>query len=250
MRLQGKVAIVTGAGSGNGRGIALRFAEEGARVIVADVAEAGAAETVAQIAAVGGTAAAVRADVSDKAQAQIMAEEAVRRFGALDILVNNAGIEFLTPFLDISESEWDRILDVNLKGAFLCGQAAARRMVTAGRGGKILNIASINSQIALAKQAHYVSSKGGLLMLTKAMAIELAPHRINVNAIGPGVIDTALTKGSLADPERRAMLLSHVPWGRVGQPRDIANAALFLCTDEADYVTGTILYVDGGWLIS
>jgi len=179
-----------------------------------------------------------------------MVDEAVRRTGSLDILVNNAGIEFLTPFLDIAESEWDRILDVNLKAAFLCGQAAARHMVSVGRGGKILNIAPINSHVALEKQAHYVASKGGLLMLTKAVAIELAKYRINVNAIGPGVIDTALTKGSLADPERRAVLLSHVPWGRVGQPRDVANAALFLCSDEADYVRGTILYVDGGWLIS
>ena len=122
-------------------------------------------------------------------------------------------------------------------------------MVRGGWPGVIINIASVNSEMALEGQAHYVSSKGGLLMLTKAMALDLAPHRIRVNAIGPGVIETKMTAGSLSDPERRHMLLSRVPLGRVGQPRDVANAAVFIASDEADYVTGTILYVDGGWLI-
>ena len=150
--------------------------------------------------------------------------------------------------LELEESEWDRVLDTNLKGAFLCGQAAARAMVAAGTWGAIVNVASVNAKIALEGQAHYTSSKGGLVMLTKAMARDLAPHRIRVNAVGPGVIATRMTERSLADPERRAMLLSKVPLGRVGQPRDVANAVLFLASDEADYITGTTLYVDGGWL--
>jgi glucose 1-dehydrogenase len=189
-------------------------------------------------------------DVSRRDHAEAMVAQTVERFGRLDILVNNAGIETLVPFLDLSEADWDRVQAVNLKGPFLCGQAAAQVMRQGGQGGKIINIASINSQIALMKQAHYVASKGGLLMLTKAMALELAPYNINVNAIGPGVIETAMTAGSLADPERRQLLLGNIPKRRVGQPRDVANVAVFLASDEADYITGTIIYVDGGWLIS
>ena len=248
MRLRGQTAIVTGAGSGNGRGIALRFAEEGAGVVCADVDEAGAHETVAQIEAAGGTAVASVVDVSDRRQVEAMVALAVERFEGVDALVNNAGVETLVPFLELEEHAWDRIIGVNLKGAFLCGQAVARQMVDTGRAGRIVNITSVNAKIALKGQAHYTASKGGLLMLTKSMALDLAEHGIRVNAIGPGVIETQMTVNSLADPERRAMLLGKVPLGRVGQPRDIANAALFLVSDESDYVTGTTLYVDGGWL--
>ncbi|MFN8475311.1 MAG: glucose 1-dehydrogenase [Anaerolineae bacterium] len=250
MRLQDKIAIVTGAGSGNGRGIALRFAEEGAHLVVADVSEKGARETAAMIEALGRQALVTLTDVSRGDHAEAMVAQTVERFGRVDILVNNAGIETLVPFLDLPEDQWDRVLDVNLKGTFLCGQAAARAMVAAGTGGKIVNIGSINSHIALKGQAHYVASKGGVMMLTKAMALELARHGINVNAIGPGVIDTAMTANSLSDPDRRDMLLSHIPMRRVGQPRDIGNAAVYLASDEADYVTGIMLFVDGGWLIT
>lgn len=247
-RLKDKVAIVTGAGSGNGRGIALRLAEEGARITVADVSQTGAEETVAMIAAAGGEALAVRADVSQKEQVEAMVAATVQHFGAVDILVNNAGVETLIPFLDLPEAEWDRVLAVNLKGPFLCTQAAAKEMIKAGRGGKVVNIASINSAVALVGQAHYVSSKGGLLLLTKSLALELAPHNINVNAVGPGVIETAMTTNSLSNPARKEMFLNRIPLKRIGQPRDIGNAVLFLASDEADYITGTILYVDGGWL--
>lgn len=247
-RLKDKVAIVTGAGSGNGRGIALRLAEEGARITVADVSQTGADETVAMIAAAGGEALAVRADVSQKEQVEAMVAATVQHFGAVDILVNNAGVETLIPFLDLPEAEWDRVLAVNLKGPFLCTQAAAKEMIKAGRGGKVVNIASINSAVALVGQAHYVSSKGGLLLLTKSLALELAPHNINVNAVGPGVIETAMTTNSLSNPARKEMFLNRIPLKRIGQPRDIGNAVLFLASDEADYITGTILYVDGGWL--
>ena len=248
MRLKDRVAIVTGAGSGNGRGIAQRFAEEGACVVAADVDVAAAQETAALVARDGGQAFAVLADVSRREQVAAMVEAARNRFGGIDILVNNAGVESLVPFLDLQESEWDRVIDTNLKGAFLCGQIAARAMVNAQTSGAIVNVASINAKVALAGQVHYTSSKGGLIMLTKSMALDLAPHRIRVNAIGPGVIETRMTERSLSDPERRAMLLSKVPLGRVGQPRDVANAALFLASEEASYITGTTLYVDGGWL--
>jgi glucose 1-dehydrogenase len=249
MRLAGKVAIITGAGSGNGRGIALRFAQEKAAVVLADVDEKGARETARLVEGEEGQALVTRTDVRQRAEVDSMLAATLERFGQLDILVNNAGVETLIPFLDLPEAEWDRVLAVNLKGAFLCGQAAGRAMARAGRGGAIVNIASVNSTIALAGQAHYASSKGGLLMLTKAMALDLAPYRIRVNAVGPGIIETAMTARSLADPERHRFLLGKVPLGRVGQPRDVANAAVFLASEEADYVTGTILYVDGGWLI-
>ena len=248
MRLEGRTAIVTGAGSGNGRGIALRLAEEGARVVAADTDLPSARETAELVSRAGGEAVAAHTDVTRREQALAVVETAQARFGGVDVLVNNAGVETLAPVLELEESEWDRVLDTNLKGAFLCAQAAARAMVAAGTRGAIVNVASVNAKIALEGQAHYTSSKGGLIMLTKAMARDLAPHRIRVNAVGPGVIATKMSERSLADPERRAMLLSKVPLGRVGQPRDVANAVLFLASDEADYVTGTTLYVDGGWL--
>jgi glucose 1-dehydrogenase len=248
MRLQDKVAIVTGAGSGNGRGIALRLAEEGAKVVVADVSEAGAAETAVMIATAGGQVAVVRADVSQKDQVEAMVQTTLDHFGQVDILVNNAGVESMKPFLELPEAEWDRIMGVNLKGPFLCSQAAAKAMIQAEHGGKIVNIGSICSSVALAGEAHYIASKGGLLMLTKAMAVDLAPYSINVNAVGPGVIETAMTANSLSNPARVEMFYNHIPLKRIGQPRDVANAVLFLVSAEADYITGTILYVDGGWL--
>ena len=248
MRLEDRVAIVTGAGAGNGRGIALRFAEEGARIVAADLDLAAARGTADRVAERGGEAIAVHADVSRHAQVASLVDAARERYGGVHILVNNAGVETLIPLLDLDEEEWDRVIDTNLKGAFLCAQIAARAMVAEKNPGTIVNIASINAKIALAGQAHYTSSKGGLIMLTKSMALDLAPHGIRVNAIGPGVIETRMTERSLADPERRAMLLSKIPLGRVGQPRDVANAALFLASDEASYITGTTLYVDGGWL--
>jgi NAD(P)-dependent dehydrogenase (short-subunit alcohol dehydrogenase family) len=247
MRLQDKVAIVTGAASGNGRGIAIRLAEEGARVVVVDVSVPGAQETAAMIEINGGQSLIVKADVSRREQLEAMLAATLDRFGQVDILVNNAGVESMKPFLELPEAEWDRVMAVNLKGPFLCSQVVGRVMAQAG-GGKIVNIASICSDVALTGEAHYIASKGGLLMLTKAMALDLAQYNINVNAVGPGVIETGMTANSLNNPTRVEMFLNHIPLKRIGQPRDVANAVLFLASAEADYITGTILYVDGGWL--
>lgn len=248
MRLKDKIAIVTGAGSGNGRGIALRFAEEGCAVVCVDVNEDSARDTVAQVEALGRRALVARADVSKAADVRDMVAQAVASFGRIDILVNNAGVETLTHLFDISEAEWDRIIDINLKGSFLCAQAVGREMARAGGPGRIINVGSINSQVALPHQSHYCASKGGVRMLTKAMALDLADYGITVNAIGPGVIDTAMTQASLSDPERRASLLRRIPLQRVGRPEDVAACAVFLASDEASYVTGTMMFVDGGWL--
>jgi glucose 1-dehydrogenase len=250
MRLDGKIAVVTGAASGNGRAIALRFAEEGANVVVADVAEAGARETATQIEALGRHALTTRTDVSKRSDVENMVRQVVESLGPIDVLVNNAGVETLISFLKLAEDEWDRVLNINLKGPFLCGQAVARHMVERGVRGSIVNIASINSEVAFRGQAHYVASKGGLRMLTRAMALELAPHGIRVNAVGPGVIDTPMTAQSLSTPEVREWMMGNIPLKRVGQPRDVANAALFLASEEASYMTGAIVFVDGGWLIS
>lgn len=249
MRLKDKVAIVTGAGSGNGHGIALRFAQEGCAVACVDVNEDATLQTAAQIVEAGQQSVAVRADISRRDEVHAMVACVMERFGRVDILVNNAGVEFLTHLLDITEEEWDRTLNINLKGTFLCTQAVAREMVRLGVRGRIVNIASICSEVALEHQVHYCASKGGVRMMTKAMALDLAEAGITVNAIGPGVIETAMTRRSLDDPDRRAMLLRRIPLGRIGQPEDVAAGAVFLASDDASYITGATLFIDGGWLI-
>jgi NAD(P)-dependent dehydrogenase (short-subunit alcohol dehydrogenase family) len=249
MRLEGRTALVTGAASGNGRAIALRFAEEGANIVVADVAEASARETACQIEALGRRALVTRTDVSQRGEVEAMLSQALETFGQVDVLVNNAGVETLISFLKLPEEEWDRVLSINLKGPYLCGQVIARHMVSRGIQGSIVNIASINSEVAFKGQAHYAASKGGVRMLTKAMAIDLAPHGIRVNAVAPGVIDTAMTARSLATAEVREWMMANIPLNRIGQPRDVANVALFLASSEASYMTGSIVFVDGGWLI-
>jgi len=249
VRLKGKTAVVTGAGSGNGRAIALRFAEEGADIVIADVASQTAHETAGQVTDLGRRALVTQTDVSCRSDVEVMVRQAVEEFDHLDVLINNAGVETLVPFLKLSETEWDRMLNINLKGPFLCGQAVAQHMVERSIQGSIVNIASINAEVAFKGQAAYVSSKGGLRMLTKAMAIDLAQYGIRVNAVGPGVIDTAMTARSLATPEVHAWMMDNIALKRIGQPRDVANVALFLASEEASYMTGAIVFVDGGWLI-
>lgn len=247
MRLEGKIAIVTGAASGIGRGIALRFAKEGVNVVVADVNLDGAKEVAKEIEKLGRKALALKVDVSSSGDVDQMVKTTIEKFGKLDILVNNAGVIVMKPIVDMTEDDWDRVLDVNLKGVFLCTKRAVPEMLKQGKG-KIINITSVAGQVGYANSSAYCASKGGIINLTRELALELSPKKINVNAIGPGVIETAMTKSFLQDPEMRKMLLGMTPYGRVGQPADIAAAAVFLASDESDFVNGATLFVDGGWL--
>ena len=248
MRLQGKAALVTGAGSGIGAATAQRFAAEGAKVAAADVNGAAAQATADAITTTGGTAISITADVSRKADVGAMVERAWGAFGRIDILINNAGVMTFTPFLDVTEEEWDRTITTNLKGMFLVGQAVAKRMVPDGKGGCIVNTSSINAVLCIPNAVPYTVSKGGVRQLTGAMAVALAPHKIRVNAIGPGTIATGMTQGMLSDPSTVRAVKSRTPLGRVGTPEEMANVALFLASDEASYITGATIYADGGRL--
>lgn len=246
--LEGKTAIVTGGANGIGRGICIRLAEAGANIVVADVAAEEGEETANLVRALGREAVFVKTDVSSEESVVSMVKAAVERFGTIHILVNDAGVVTKGKFTEITEAEWDRTIDINLKGTFLCSREVVKEMLKTGVRGKIVNVASIESEVAFKNQAHYAASKGGVAMLTKAMALDLAEHGINVNAVGPGTTDS---RGMLAqNPEAMARYRSIIPLGRVGTPRDIANAVLFLASPEADWITGQILYVDGGYLVT
>lgn len=247
--MEGKVAVVTGAGSGIGRATALVLGQSGARVAVADIDHESASVSVAELQDSGVMAVALYADVSKSGDVERMVEGVIDQWGRVDILVNNAGIADWAPALEIEEEDWDRILDVDLKGVFLCSQAVARRMVGQGEGGKIVNIASITGITPIETQAHYCAAKAGVISLTQVFALELAPHRINVNAVCPGVTRTNQTAGLLADECKRQEILAHIPMKRIGRPEDIAQAILFLSSPSSDYVTGTTIVVDGGWLM-
>jgi glucose 1-dehydrogenase len=248
MRLENRVAIVTGAGRGIGSAIARKLAAEGAAVVVNYSRSAAAAEEVSrEIVASGGRAVAVRADVKDLAAHAILVSAALENFGRLDILVNNAGIEFREPFLDATPESWDLTLGVNLKGVYFLSQAAARAMRESG--GKILNISSIHDDAPIRNLSIYSITKGGMRMLTRSLALELAPYRINVNSLSPGAVLTDINREALADPDYRARVIAKIPWGRIGDPGDLVGAAVFLCSAESDYVTGATLYVDGGILL-
>jgi glucose 1-dehydrogenase len=245
MQLNGRVAIVTGAGSGIGYAIAERFGAAGAAVCVGYL---GFDEEAKALAARLPRAIAVRADVGSAADVQALVEQTVRELGGVDVLVNNAGIEKQVPFLDLDERTWDAILTVNLKGAFLCAQACARAMRDAGRGGAIVNISSIHEDVPFPGFTPYCVSKGGLRMLMRNLAIELAPHQIRVNNVAPGAIVTPINQGTLNDPEKLAILRRIIPVGRMGDAREVAEVALFLASDSASYVTGSTYYVDGGMI--
>ncbi len=248
-RLAGRVAFVTGGGSGIGRAVCVRLAADGAAVVVADVVSEMANETAALLDGSGAAALAVVVDVANAVAVQDAFDAAWARFGRVDILVNNAGIMGYKPFLHLTEAEWDRTMAVNAKGAFLCGQAAARRMVKAKIPGSIVNMSSITSEVAIEYQSHYCSSKGALRMLTKAMAVELAEHAITVNAVAPGVVETGMTRDLLADPAVAELTLPLIPLGRVATPEDVAAAVSFLVSPDASYITGAALLVDGGYLL-
>jgi glucose 1-dehydrogenase len=244
-RLANRVAIVTGAAQGIGLACAQRFAAEGASVVLADRDEA--AGTAAAASIPGATF--VGADVSRKADVDALVERTLERHGRTDVLVNNAGITHACDFLDLAEEDFDRVLAVNLKSMFLCGQAAARAMVKLGIRGAIVNMSSANAVVAIANQVPYVVSKGGVNQLTKVMAVALAPQGIRVNAIGPGTILTEMAKQAvLTDDAARRKILSRTPLGRCGEPEEVAAVAAFLASDDASYLTGQTIYPDGGRL--
>jgi glucose 1-dehydrogenase len=250
MQLEDKVAIITGGGRGIGLAIARRYVAEGAKVVIADV-DAAAGEAAAD--ALGSTHCRfVPTDVGAARDAENLVGATRRLFGAVDVLVNNAGIVHGADFLDIAEGDFDRVLRVNLKGAFLVGQAAARAMVAqvkAGRPpGAIINMSSINAAVAIPNQVPYCVSKGGLAQLTKVMALSLAPYGIRVNAIGPGSIMTDILKAVATDREAKRRILMRTPLGRIGEADEIATVAVFLAAAGSSYVTGETIYADGGRL--
>jgi glucose 1-dehydrogenase len=248
MRLAGRVAIVTGAATGIGNAIAVAFAAEGASVVIDYVGNSAPTEIVKRIEDAQGEALAVAADVSDPAQVQNLIEQTVGRFGRLDILVNNAGIEFKHPFLEFPFDLWQKVIAVDLTGPWLCAQAAARQMVKQGDGGRIVNISSVHEDLPMPTNAAYCSAKGGLRMLMRTIAVELAPHKITVNNIAPGAIYTPIDADVEANPAFEEKLMAEIPLGRWGKPEEVADLALFLASDSASYCTGSTFFVDGGMI--
>jgi NAD(P)-dependent dehydrogenase (short-subunit alcohol dehydrogenase family) len=243
--LAGKVALVTGAQQGIGSATALALARAGADVGVNYLDDQKAAERVVrEISALGRRAALVQGDVAMPAQADTIAAAVARELGGIDILVNNAGVYPRVPFLDMKEGDWDHVLDVNLKGSFFCAQAAARRMIEGGRRGAIINLSSQAVRGAV-RGVHYSASKSGVIGMTRAMALELAPHGIRVNAVAPGLTDTAQPRYGSTEDELAVMARS-VPIGRMAQPSEIADVIVFLASEDARYITGQVLNVNGG----
>ena len=244
-RVAGKAALVTGAGSGIGRAAAVRLAREGARVIVADIDAASGQETAAIIGQTGGHAFFVRADVSRSDEVQAMVAAAVDKFGRIDILHNNAGLALRYAVADQDEAGWDRCLEVNLKGVYLCSKYAIPHMIE--RGGSIIHTASVTGIVGVRNRAVYSATKGAIVILTRNMALDYARYQIRVNCVCPGFTRTALIGRLLEDPERTRKLTEMHPLGRLGTPEDIANAVLFLASDESSWITGQALAVDGGF---
>jgi gluconate 5-dehydrogenase len=244
--LTGKVALVTGAGRGLGRTMALALAAAGADVAVSSRTAPELESLCDEIRSVGRRAAGVVADVTDEASCEAMVLAATAQLGPVDVLVNNAGINVRKPVLDLSLGEFERVLDTNLKGYFLCSRAAGRGMVERGSG-KVINISSIMGRVALPMQAAYASSKGGIEQLTKVLALEWAPSGVQVNAIAPTYFETELTRPLLEDAERNRFITERTPMARWGQPHELAGAVIFLASRASDYITGHTLVVDGGW---
>ena len=244
MMLKNKAAIVTGGGSGNGRAIALRFAREGADIVVVGRTLKKVEETAKEIEEIGRRSLALKADVSVYGDVARMVKAAVDKFGKIDILVNNAGIIIRKDLFDHTEEDWDKTMNINLKSVFLCCKEVVPVMLKQGKG-KIVNIASGAGQTGVRRGA-YGASKAGVINLTASMALELAPYKINVNAVSPGTIETPMSAAVTASPEMEEKAVRCIPYGRLGQPEDIASAALFLASDESDYMVGSVVVVDGG----
>jgi glucose 1-dehydrogenase len=249
MRLQGKAAVVTGAGTGIGQAIAIAFAQEGAAVVVDYVGNASVSkDTISRIDAMGGKSLGIDADIANPDQVNALIHQTVGAFGKLDIFVNNAGIEKKFAFVDYPLEEWQKIMAVNLTGPFLCSQAAAKQMIAQGGGGRIINISSIHEDLPMPTNAPYCASKGGLRMLMRTIAVELAPHQITVNNIGPGAIYTPIDKDVESDAKLNDQILAEIPMGRWGKPEEVAQLAVYLASDDAAYVTGSTHFIDGGML--
>ncbi|OGZ18617.1 MAG: hypothetical protein A2175_02600 [Candidatus Nealsonbacteria bacterium RBG_13_42_11] len=248
--LKNKVAIITGARRGMGKADALLLSQVGAKVVVADISQEECQLVADEIKKNGGEALAIKCDVTNKKEIEEMVKKTVEKFGQVDILVNNAGICEFKPFLEMTEEEWKKTLDINLKGYFLCAQACAKEMAKQ-KSGVIVNIASVvMGQIGkgMAGLAHYSASKGGIAALTKTLALELAPYNIRVNTIAPGAIDTPMAASSKIDPKMLEATLAMIPLHRMGKPEEIASTVLFLASEDSSYITGSIIVVDGGWL--
>lgn len=238
--------LITGASSGIGRAIAVELGRAGASVVVNYIGKPDPAqELVQEIEGEHGIALALEADVSIPDQVSRMMSQAISRFGRIDVLVNNAGIEKESPFLEKPESEWDRVIGVNLKGPFLCSQAAAREMAKRKKG-TIINISSVHEDLPFPGYTAYCAAKGGLRMLCRDLALELAPHGINVINVAPGAINTPINERTFSDPEKKLALLREIPLGRVGDPEEVAKLVCYLASDDASYITGATMVIDGG----
>jgi glucose 1-dehydrogenase len=246
-RLDGKVAAVTGGDQGIGRAIVERFAQEGADVALCYRAnKVGADEVVVAVQKLGRKAAAIQCDVGKVAHGQRFIAESVQQLGRVDILVNNAGLERHADFWDVTEEDYDLVLDVNLKGPFFVTQAFVKHRMDAKAGGKVVNISSVHEELPFPHFTSYCASKGGIKMMTRNLSIELAPLGITINSIAPGAIETPINKKLLNDPEKLKSVLENIPLKRLGKPEDVASVAAFLASGESDYVTGTTYFVDGG----
>lgn len=242
--LSGKVALITGAGQGIGRAFALGFAQAGAAVLVSDVLVENAERTAQEIQQAGGQALGRRLDVSKRAEVEAAVDAALEHFGRLDILLNNAGIFPRAAALELDDATWDAVLSVNLKGTFLCSQAAARVMVDQGQGGRIVNLASRSAYQFTPRATHYAASKAGIVAYTRNLAVELTPYQITVNAIAPGYVDTEMVRA--VPPDVLEKIIARIPRGRLGTAQDIARGVAFLTADDADFITGSTLSINGG----
>ena len=250
LNLKNKTAIITGARQGMGRTHALTLAKAGAKVVVSDISLENCEKVVKEIKKEGGEAMAIKCDVSKEQEVDEMMKKTIKKWGKIDILVNNAEICQFKPFLELTEEEWDRTININLKGYFLCAQAAAKAMAKQ-KSGAIINIASVamgQQGIGFSNIAHYCASKGGIVGMTEAMAVELATYNIRVNAIAPGMIDTPMIDPIKKDPQQEKAILARVPMQRMGQAQEVSNLVLFLASDESSYMTGSTVVIDGGWL--
>ncbi len=247
MRLAGKVALVTGSSGGIGQAIAAAYGKEGAKVVINYSRNLdGANETLAQVEAAGGEGFVLKADVGSVAEVKQMVNESISHFGQLDILVNNAGVEKNAAFWDVTEEDYDKVLDTNLKGVFFTTQAFVQHLMATKRPGRIVNISSTHEDMAFPNFTAYCCSKGGIRMLTRNLCVELGPHGITINNIAPGAIETPINRKLLNDPTKLNSLVGQIPLGRLGQTSDVAGLAVFLGSDEAAYVTGSTYFVDGG----